>query len=79
MNTGGYPDLVWKPLPMFKGHFGRKRYPFLGIFLEIQAHFSQFFSQTLEILEKGTHVLGYFCRKWDPRLGISCEKATHMS
>ena len=31
-----------KPLPMFKGHFGRKRYPFLGIFLEILAHFSNF-------------------------------------
>ena len=30
-----------KPLPIFKGHLGRKRYPLLKIFLEKQAHFSQ--------------------------------------
>ena len=30
------------PLPIFKGHFGRKRYPFLGIFLEIEAFLSRF-------------------------------------
>ena len=29
-----------KPLPNFKGHFGRKRYPYLGICLKIWSHFS---------------------------------------
>ena len=29
------------PLPIFKGHFGRKWYPLLRIFLEKWAHFSQ--------------------------------------
>ena len=30
-----------KPLPIYKGDFGRKRYPFLRIFLEKYAHFSK--------------------------------------
>ena len=37
---GGYSDVVWtgcaaeasKPVPIFKGHFGGKGYPLLGIF-----------------------------------------------
>ena len=33
-----------KPLPIFKGHFGRKRYSCFRIFLEKQAHFSQIFA-----------------------------------
>ena len=42
-----------KPVPMFKGHFGRKRYPLLG--------FSQNFGKTKPCLgiffvENGTHV-----------------------
>ena len=31
-----------KPLSIFKGDFARKGYPFLGIFLKISVHFSQF-------------------------------------
>ena len=50
LNPGGYLDLVWmesaaralKPLSIFKDHFHRKRYQFLRIFLEIQAHFPKF-------------------------------------
>ena len=32
----GWGGAIWasKPLPIFKGHFGRKRYPFLGICFE---------------------------------------------
>ena len=31
-----------KPIPIFKGHFGRKGYPLLWTFLEMEANFSQF-------------------------------------
>ena len=29
-----------KPLPIFKGYFGRKRYPFIGILLIVHVHFT---------------------------------------
>ena len=66
---GSLPLEPQKPLPMFMGHSGRKRYPF----------FKGFFSKYKSILENRTHVQGYFCRKQDPCLGISCEKVTHQS
>ena len=37
----GCAALASKPLPIFKGHFGRKWYPLLRIFLEKWANFSQ--------------------------------------
>ena len=68
-----------KPLPFSKGHFCQKRYPFLRIFLEIEAYFSNFSGvriyfgnfgwQTpniLNILEKWTHVYGFFFWKSRP-------------
>ena len=61
-------------------------YPCLGIFLEyyIGPFFKQFwvFVIVFEILEKQTHVKGYFCTKCDILhvcLRISFEKATHQS
>ena len=69
---GGYLDLVWmgvyhsslKTLPIFKDDFGRKWYPFWGIFLysPISHNFWVFTMQ----IPKNFGNLG----KWDPCLGI---------
>ena len=71
-----------KPLPIFKGDFGRKGYPFLRIFLEKWAHFSKI-SQFLWFLPCGLSQKSwpmfkdFFYKKRDPCLRISCKKATH--
>ena len=57
-----------KPIPIFKGHFGSKRYPFLGNFLRIEAHFSQFLG--LGVYMVNTQNIG----KPDPCLGIFLQK-----
>ena len=48
-----------KPLHIFKGHFGRKRYPFLGIFLKITngPMFRDIF------VKNKTHVEGFLVKK----------------
>ena len=54
-------------LTIFKGHFGRKRYPFLEIFLKVYTYFSQLSHgkppNFLPQSQKLTHVYGCFCRK----------------
>ena len=61
-----------------KGSFRQKKYPFFDIFSKYRPILCKH-PKILEILEKQPHVLGYFCRKWDPCGRISCEKATHQS
>ena len=83
-NLGGYMflDLVWtgcaawasKPTHFFENHFARK-YPFLGIFLKIQAHVFKIFDANTPfffflILDKTDPCIGIFSRKWDPCLRI---------
>ena len=50
-----------KPIPIFKGSFGRKRYPFLGIFLTTIGPFFLNFGEMdpclgIFFVENGTHV-----------------------
>ena len=83
----GYSDLdkrgcitqALKPLPISKGHFDRNKYPYFRDFSRNIWSIFQNFQVSQNFFEKRIHVWGYFCRKWDPCLGISCEKATHWS
>ena len=92
---GGYSDLfIWgcatqalRPIPIFKGNSGRKRYPFLRIYLDIQDHFSIFFwclhGHHLKFWKCWTNSpmfnLGIFLKEIGLMLvlWISCEKTTH--
>ena len=74
-------------LSLFKGHFGRKGYLFLGFFSEYRALFTIFGFLPCEVvntpskkkkLERGTHFRDgvfffffFFWKRWDPCLGIS--------
>ena len=57
-------------LDPFKGHFGSKKYRNV----EIQAHF-QFFCKYRNFGKTNLYLAFFFpCVKWDPYLGISCQK-----
>ena len=61
-----------KPIPIFEGHFGCKKDPFLGIFLEKKANFSQFLRARMAFQIFGN--LG----KMDPCLGIFLQEIGPM-
>ena len=60
-----------KPLPILRVIMAKST-NFQGFFMNYRPIFHIF-------LGKQTHIWRYFCRKWDPRFGISCEKVTHKS
>ena len=76
-----------KPIPIFKGDFGQKGYPFLRIFFQKYAYFSKIprfsmrkprKSRNLGLSQKSWPMFKDFLgKKRDPGLRISCKKATH--
>ena len=75
-----------KPVPIFKGHFGKKGYP-LGVFIQENDAFVYFSDEWAKIskvstvkLQNYTPCLGIFRQNNTPCLGIFfCEKVTHFS
>ena len=78
--------LVWigcaaqisKPLPIFKGHFGRKRYQNLEIFLEKHTHFLNFlvvaYTRKFSSSQKTDPCLGIFLLKMGPMFKVLKKK-----
>ena len=86
---GGYSDLSWtgcaarvsKPIPIFKGDFGQKGYPFLRIFLQKKVYFSKisWFLGFSHGENPENHVIWGSVRKADPCLRIFWVKnGTHV-
>ena len=88
------PDLIWTRVcywslvtPIHLYVSCRKRYPFLGNFLEIQARLAQFSDVRIlriptnfgSVIKIGPYWEILFCRKWDLFSGISCDKRTPKS
>ena len=70
-----------KPIPMFRGHFGRKRVPMSRDISRNIGPFGCSIWQTPEnfgIFWKTDPCLGFFSKKWYPCLGISCKKPTNF-
>ena len=82
LDLWGYSNLVWTGVccssfkththfQTSKGHFGQKRYTFLGFISKYRPNFHK-------LKKKQTYVLGYICRKCDACLGILW-KSNHSS
>ena len=72
-----------RPIPMFKGNFSQNKYSYLGIFPKKKrcpflriCHKNTKFSKFSEPPKNQTHSYGYFHKKWDPCIVISCKKPT---
>ena len=72
-----------KPVPIFKGHFGGKGYPLLGVFMMFLCTLATKWPKISSIYSKITKLhpmfRDFFRQNHTPCLGIFCEKVTHLS